>query len=464
MTQSTADDQLTARADQVVARMERVPVSRFHGRVVGLLGTGTFFDSFDTLSLSVVLSTIAATLHLGAGDAGWVISAGFLGQAIGAVVFGLISERLGRKRVFVLALGLLGLMAAGSAVAWDGWSLGTARFVQGLGLGAEVPVAAALLNEFVHGRARGRVLMLYKLLFPAGTLAASLVGALLLATLPPTQSWRVLFAIGALPVLVAVLAAWRLPESPRFLVRRGRTEEAERIVAEMERSAGVPAARVEGTTPPADLARTRFGEIFSTRYRRRTLTVWTLWFTTYFTLWGMTTWLPSLYVSVGGLSPSAASLLLGAVTIGYFALLVVMSATVDRLGRRFWFLLGYGVALAGAGVALLLWALGALHGWVPLCVAGTTLLLGVNINAPLVYLYTSELYPTRMRSWGTMAGSSWRNVAAVVAPVAVGQMLQARLGIGAVFGLFLVTLLVGLAVQLRFGTETKQAALEELAG
>jgi putative MFS transporter len=459
---SAHDDSVSTEADRLVSRMEQVPVSRFHGKVVALLGTGTFFDSFDTLSLSVVLPALAATLHLGSGASGWLISAGFLGQTIGALTFGLLSERLGRKRVFVLAVALFALLAAASAMSWSGVSLGVCRFLQGIGLGAEVPVAAALLNEFVRGMVRGRVLLAYKLLFPAGMLVASLVGALLLATLPPSASWRVIFAIGALPLVVAVLAYWKLPESPRFLVRHGRSDEAERIVAEMEKSGGTV---VNGTAEPvrADLASTRFREIFSPGYRRRTGTVWTLWFTTYFTLWGLTTWLPSLYVSVGHLKTSTASLLVAAATVGFLVLIFTMSLTVDRLGRRFWFVTGYTLAMAGCVTALVLWLTGSLDGWVPLCVAGSLVLFGVNINAPLMYLYTAELYPTRMRAWGTMAGSSWRNIAAFTAPAVIGQLLQAGFGIGTVFSMFLAVLMIGLFVQVRWALETKQTPLEKLS-
>ena len=121
------------------------------------------------------------------------------------------------------------------------------------------------------------------------------------------------------------------------------------------------------------------------------------------------------------------------------------------------------VSLLGAVLGVGLWFTGQLHGWVPLYVAGALLMLGVYTIDPLVYAYTTELFPTRMRAWATMSSSAWRAVAAVVAPVVIGLILQVGLGIEVVFGLFAVVLALGLAAQLVWGVETKQAQLERLA-
>lgn len=454
-----------ARADELVARMERVPVSRFHWTVAGTLGAGTYFDAFDIVSIGVILTAVSATFHLGPGAAGWLISAGFLGQALGAIGFGMLSERWGRRRVFLSALVVIGGFALLSVLSWSGVSLGTARFLQGLGLGAETPVASALLGELVRGRQRGRIAVLYKLASPLGNLSASLVAAALLASLAPELAWRLLFVVGAGPLLVAAAAWFLLPESPRYLVRRGRAEEAERVVRRMEDSARQPLEPAEPQAPPApaDVARTRFAELFSARYLRRTLPVWTLWIATYFILLGGTSWLPSQYVKVGHVSAARASLLAGSVQVVAIVLIVVSALVVDRIGRKWLLLGGYLVALAGGALGAVLWQAGRLDSWVPLYLAGTLLLLGVSVMDPLVYAYTAELYPTRMRSWGTMSSSAWRAIAAVIAPVVIGQILQAGLGIGAVFALFAVVLLAGLVIHAVWGLETKQAQLERLA-
>jgi MFS transporter, putative metabolite:H+ symporter len=460
--------QQARQADRLIQRMDQIPVSRFHARVVGTLGAGTFFDAFDIVSIAAVLSAISATYGLSPSKAGLLVSAGFLGQAVGALGFGLVSERLGRRRVFLVALVVMGLFALISAASWSSTSLGAIRLVQGFGLGAEVPVASALLGEFVAARQRGRVTVLYKLASPLGNLATSLTAAAVLASTSPENAWRLLFAIGGAPLLIALIA-WRLlPESPRVLIRQGRFAEAERIVGVMEAAADASvAAPTPGSSaaptsvPSADMASTRHAELLSPQYRRRTLTAWVLWFTVFFTLLGGIAWMPSLYVKRVGVSPAMASLLSGAVTLASIALIIVVGATVDRVGRRRWFLTGYAISLIGALLAVILALTGNLHTWSALMVSGGLMLLGVGAADPLVYAYTAEIYPTRMRSWGTLSASSWRGFAAVLAPTVIGALVNH--GIAVVFGLFAAILLIGLIVTSVFGIETKQVSLEELA-
>jgi MFS transporter, putative metabolite:H+ symporter len=454
-TRNTSDEQL-------LARMEGIGFRRsFHGRVVAILGTGTFFDNFDLISLSIVLSAVAANLGLNSAGSGWLISVGFLGQAVGAIGFGLLSERLGRKRVFVAAVALLGLMSVAAAFAPNAETLGVLRFLQGIGLGAEVPVATALLNEFVRGRTRGRVLMFYKLSLPLGVLAASVVGAVMLATLPPAMSWRAMFLFGGLPMILAFLAHRLLPESPRYLLRQGRFAEAQRVVDDMEGLRSSDPLPPPATAPVVEA--TRFGEIFSRQYRRRTLVAWALWFSTYFVLAGMLSWLPVLLVQIGRLTPSVASIVVGALALVDIVLLVVIASTVDTIGRRVWFRIGYGTAILGALLGVGFAAAGVVDKWWAILIAGTVVLVGVKINGPLIYLYSAEIYPTRIRAWGTMSASSWRNIAAAAAPALVGQLLQTGVGLSAVYVIFGCVAVAGFIVQAKWTDETKQAALEELA-
>jgi putative MFS transporter len=190
--------------------------------------------------------------------------------------------------------------------------------------------------------------------------------------------------------------------------------------------------------------------------------LWCTWFTTYFALWGLTTFLPTLLVRAG-VSQSHASLLSAAVTIGDMIVVYLAAATLDRLGRRFWFTAGYVLALVGAAFGVIAIGLAGASGWVVLFIASATLLVGVNINAPLIYIYTAELYPTRMRAWATMVGSTLRSGSAVIAPIVLGLLVGRAGGIAWMFALFAAVLAVGLVVFLRHGIETKQRTLEELA-
>ncbi|AXB42726.1 MFS transporter [Amycolatopsis albispora] len=398
--------------------------------------------------------------------AGLLIAAGYVGQVLGALVFGVLSERAGRKVAFVAASALFGALSVASALAWSVESLMTFRLLQGIGLGAEVPVAAAMFNEFVRAKARGLVVLVYESLFVWGILGATLIGALVLSVFPPEDAWRYLFFLGGVPLLTAVWAWFRLPESPRHLVHRGKLAEAERVVAGMEASArrgGRELAEPAEVAPAPAEPPTRFGELFSPGYRTRTLTLWVLWFTTFLPLAGFTTWMPALLIRVGGLSPSVASLLTGGIVVGNLAALYLAASTLDKLGRRFWFGVGYGLALAGSAGGVVALGLFGWQGWPVLFVCGALVLFGVNINAPIAYLYTAELYPTRMRAWATMVSSTMRNLASVVAPITIGLLLGAVTGVLWSFVLTTIVLVIGLTVVLRHGVETRQRKLEELA-
>lgn len=451
---------------RLLARVERIPLTRFHLRVASILGVGTFFDSFDALILSVALTAVLTSLGAPMSVAGLLIAAGYVGQILGALLFGVLSERAGRKVAFVAASALFGALSVASALAWSVESLMTFRLLQGIGLGAEVPVAAAMFNEFVRAKARGLVVLVYESLFVWGILGATLIGALVLSVFPPDDAWRYLFFLGGVPLLTAVWAWFRLPESPRHLVHRGDLAEAESVVAEMEESARRGGRTLE---EPAEAAPapaeppTRFGELFSPGYRTRTLTLWCLWFTTFLPLAGFTTWMPTLLIRVGGLSPSVASLLTGAIVVGNLAALYLAASTLDKLGRRFWFGVGYGLALVGSGGGVIALGLLGWQGWPVLFVCGALVLFGVNINAPIAYLYTAELYPTRMRAWATMVSSTMRNLASVVAPITIGLLLGAVTGVLWSFVLTTIVLVIGLTVLLRHGVETRQRKLEDLA-
>ncbi|MEV6756686.1 MFS transporter [Streptomyces sp. NPDC051214] len=450
---------------ELLARWERLPFTSAHRRAFQILGAGTFFDSFDTVALAVTLTAVTSTLDIGLGEAGLLISAGYIGQIAGALGLGFASERYGRRPVFLAAMALFGAAALLAAGAWSGLSLGLFRLVQGIGLGAEVPVAAALFNELVRGRARGRSVMLYETSFTLGNMAASLVAAALFGLLHDEATWRTMLALGAIPLFVALWARRRLVESPRFLTSRGRNAEAETLVRAMERESLRKGRLLEPPEAPIapDTRTTRLLEIFSPQYFRRTVMIWTLWFTTYFTLWGLTTWLPSLLVHQGGMHPATASLTSAGLQAVNVALVVTIALTVDRLGRRFWITLGYAVsALGSATGAVITWS-GQPQSPVGLIALAVPVLLGVNAVAPIAFMYTGELYPTRMRAWGTMAASSFRNVGAVVAPAVIGWVLDGDGGTGVLYLMFLLTLVVGLAVFWVLGPETARRKLETLA-
>ncbi len=231
--------------------MDRLPFLPLHLRITSLLGVGTLFDGFDSLSIAGALTMIIATFHIDFKSAGALGSAAFLGQIVGALGFGWLSERIGRKWAFIASLLIFGACSLFAATASNEHELLWARAIQGVGLGAEVPIAAALFNEYARSVVRGKWVMIYETMFVYGLVLAPLAGLLLYNSLGPELGWRVLFGIGGIPALVAIVAIFALPESPRWLAAQGRLAEADAIVTSMEeeaRSRGLSASAADRCT------------------------------------------------------------------------------------------------------------------------------------------------------------------------------------------------------------------------
>jgi putative MFS transporter len=408
-----------ASASALVARLERVPFSRWHLRARIIMGSATFFDAFDALSLAFVLPVLVPLWGITPVEIGWLIAIGYIGQFAGALLFGGLAERYGRVPSAAGATALMSIMSLACALAGNFSTLLAFRLVQGIGVGGEMPVAAVYINELSKAKGRGRFFMLYEMIFPVGLMVTGQVGALVV----PTLGWQVMFLIGGIPGLVIAGLLLRLRESPRWLIGKGRLAEAAAIVGEIEaslpggpeaasRDLAVTDADPPPVAPPAGGDRTRWSELLSPLYRRRTAIVWTLWASAYFITNGLNNWMPTLYNRFYGLS-LAQSLRAGTLNnIAQVVLLLGCAFTIDRIGRRRWMTASF---TAGA---LLLATLGTFaSGSVTAVIALVTVSYGIvgSVNAVL-YLYTPEIYPTRMRAIGTGSATCWLRLASAAGP------------------------------------------------
>lgn len=446
-----------ATAEDILARIERLPLSAWQIRTRLIVGTATFFDAFDALAITYVLPAVVPAWKLTPGEIGWLISAGFLGQLVGALAGGAIAERIGRRPMIVAAVLWFGLFSLACGWAWDYQSLLVLRLLQGLGLGAEVPVAATYISELARAEGRGRFVLLFELVFPLGLVAVAVMGRSIVPV-----GWQYLFFVGGLPALFALAMMRNLPESPRWLASRGRLDEAATAMVLIEQK--VQAATGKPLPPLAPAPRTVLAktatwmELFSNAYRRRTLVIWVAWFATYFANYGLTTWLPTIYRTVFKLSLEDA-LNYGLITqaAGLFTSFAC-ALLIDRVGRRIWF----AMAFAGAAAALLtLWWIGPSSAERILVFAILTNLCVSTLSLAL-YLYTAELYPTRIRALGTATGTAWLRLASILGPQVFGNMV----GSGTIGSAFLVFGLVALGacvIVALFATETKARVLEEIS-
>ncbi len=409
-----------ADATALIARLEWLPVSRLLVLTRVVVGSATFFDGYTTLAIAFALPVLRGHWHLAPATVGWIISAGYMGQLVGALLFSSLAERIGRLPVLTAAVAVFAAMNIACAFAGSAMAMIAFRFIQGIGTGAEVPVAGAYINEFIGARRRGRFFVLYEALFAFGLMFAGFCGYLLV----PRLGWQVMFWVGAVPALLILPLRLFMPESPRWLLSKGRTAEAARIVARMEndvRRAGLALPPPVVVTIAPSAARTEWKELFRGVYRQRTLMLWALWFSAYVINNGLVTWLPTLYGSIFHV-PLATALGFGWITSACGVTLAVICAfCIDRVGRRRWYIGAFFARGRAAGRV----------GDVRRHLRGPRAGPGLGDYAILqsitfsLYLYTAELYPTRMRAIGSGFGQC------VAAARLLGRAADRRLRRGA---------------------------------
>ncbi|HUA20947.1 MAG TPA: MFS transporter [Bryobacteraceae bacterium] len=444
-----------ANAAALLARMEGVPFTWWHAKARLVMGSATFFDAFNALSLAFALPILIRAWHITPAESGVLIGASYVGQLAGALIFSWLAERRGRIPSAVSSVALMSVMSLACIFAGNFTALLVCRLIQGIGVGGEMPVAATYISELSQARGRGRFFLLYEMIFPVGLMATGQIGAVAV----PLWGWQVMFVLAGIPGLIIAYLLARLPESPRWLIAHGRFREAERVVEQVEASTAkrvsLPDDSPRSMVPLHERARWR--EVLSPVYRSRTLIAWPLWFCAYFVSNSLNNWMPSLYSTVYHLglreSLRAASLL----NVAQVAVLLVCAFAIDRVGRRNWTSASFSV---GAVLLLIL-------GFGPAASASRVMILGTltygvigSANAVL-YLYTPEIYPTRMRAIGTGLSTSWLRVASAIGPAVVGILVGAK-GIGPVFWMFAAVALVGAVAALGM-LETRNRRLEDIA-
>ena len=454
-------------APSVADRIESLPLGRFHTRLLVASGLGWLFDAMDVGLLSFVLPALAVAWKLPPQTLGSIASVGLFGMAVGAVLSGTLADYFGRRPVFMVTLLLYSLATGLSGLATGLGILLTLRFLVGFGLGGELPVASTLVSEYSPAAQRGRMLVLLESFWAFGWLLAAVLAYLVI----PRYGWQVSFFVGALPALYAVYLRRSLPESARYLERKGRGKEAQALLDRIEAefgpgsarrakasAAAVPAAGGAVAAPSGDRSGVPFAALWSPALIRRTVTLWILWFSIVFSYYGIFTWLPSIMVAQGHGDLIKGFQYVLVITLaqipGYFS----AAYLVDRIGRKPT-LVSY---LALSGVAAFLFGRSALPGELMLW---GSLMSFFNLGAwGVVYTYTPELYPTRARATGAGWAAGFGRLGGIIAPYVVGMLYGKVGGFPLVFGIFTGVLLLGALVVAVLGEETARRTLGEISG
>jgi putative MFS transporter len=390
-------------------------------KLLGIAGMGWMFDAMDVGMLSFIIVALKVEWDLSPGQMGWIGSVNSIGMAVGALLFGIMADRIGRKNVFIITLLLFSLGSGASALTTTLTAFLTLRFFIGMGLGGELPVASTLVSESVPADKRGRVVVLLESFWAAGWLVAALISYFVI----PKFGWQVALLVSAVPAFYALYLRLGLPDSPRFTALKAR----DKISA------------FQG-----------MAKLWSKEHARKTTMLWIVWFCVVFSYYGMFLWLPSVMVMKGfSMIKSFEYVLIMTLAQlpGYFT----AAWCIDRFGRKFVlvvYLIGtagsaylFGTAdstalLLGAGILLSFFNLGAWGG---------------------LYAYTPEQYPTNIRGTGAGMAASFGRIGGVIGPLLVGYLVMQNISISTIFTIFCISILIGAFTVFFLGTETKRKEL-----
>jgi len=393
------------------------PVSR--NRLLFTSGLGWMFDAMDVGLLSFILAALKADWGLSAGQMGWLGAINSIGMAVGAIGFGMLADRIGRKQVFVLTLLLFAIASGLSAFATTLTVLFVLRFFIGMGLGGELPVASTYVSERVPAHERGRIVVLLESFWAVGWILAALIAYFVIPRFDKDMGWRVALLLGALPAFYALYLRRKLPDD----------------APTAPAAAGLPWTA-------------RLAALWSPAHARSTVMLWVLWFTVVFSYYGMFLWLPSVMVGKGfALIKSFDYVLLMTLAQlpGYFT----AAWLIERAGRKF------VLVVYLTGTAASAWAFGNADTQGALLLYGA-LLSFFNLGAwGALYAYSPENYPAPIRASGVGTAAGIGRLGGILGPLAIPFLGAQGWSTGAIFGLFAATLMVGVLAVALLGRETR---------
>ena len=433
------------------ARLDRLPIGAFHTRVLWLVGLGMFFDSFDnTLSSSVLAAMLKSgwsTLQLNS----IFMSATFVGLTIGAALAGWLSDKFGRRFAYQFNLAIFGGMALVSALAPSMHWLIAARFIMGIGMGAEYVMGYGLIIEFVPPSHRGRYLGKLALIGGSGVFVTAVVATFII----PWIGWRPMFVIGGIGTLWVWWMRRHLPESPRWLERVGRHAEAEEIMQAIEKDAGVTAPLPSAPQAPAKEPHwVPLSTLFSRTVIRRTLLAIVVNVICLFGSYSLTGWMPTFFVKQG-MSVTHSLGFSAAMMAGWIAGPLFLSYVSDRMGRR------TAIMLFAAVCA----CLGAIYPFLTSATAivfcGFLLVSSVAIFLTLGLGMTPEMFPTEYRFRGGGVAQMFGRLGLIGSPFIVLELFNSFGITGVVFAISGAYIFIAILIMVA-GIETNQQSLEAL--
>ena len=423
----------------IAARMDRLPITRTHRRATLAVGLGMFFDIYEVFLAGVLSGVLTSEFHLTRAALAPVLGSTFIGMFLGALVLGRAADRYGRRGAFLLNLGLYSVFSLVGAFSPNAVFLMVSRFLAGIGLGAELPLADTYLTDLLPARRRGRYLAwAYTVSFVGVPFVGFLAHSLFEHTVLGLAGWRWIFILGALGSIVVFFLRRSLPESPRWLESVGRTDEAEQITARFEREAVAEGHQLadpslDDSSAGAE-ASSPVRALFRPPYGRRTgmMLVFNLFQTIGY--YGFGTMVPLVLAAKG--FPVGQSLLFTAVTyLGYPVGSALSLPIVERFERKFliiWAVIG----MAAFGLLF-----GSAHAMAAILIFGFLYTATSNVFSNAYHIYQAEIFPTALRATAASGTYALSRLATAIMPFVLVPVLN-KAGVGALFAVVCAALAI----------------------
>jgi MFS transporter, putative metabolite:H+ symporter len=450
MTTTTAEPPFTATRN-VEDVLREGGLSRFHKKAILVTGAAWTFVAMEILLVGFVAPIFAGLWNLDGRMQGLVNSAALAGSLCGSLLLGRTADRIGRRAIFQYSILWYAAFTALTAFAWGPWSVMTFRFLAGLGLGGMLVVDPSMLAEYLPPQRRGRLLVFLDFWWPVGLLAATGLSYIFLG---PTfdrfgdWSWRYLFLAAAFPAFLAFVVRRSLPESPYFLARQGRSEEAAEVLTEIT---GRPVEPGE-LDVPEDEPRSSVRELFADRLRGRAVTTALIWIALNVSYYGLFLWLPFVLQTEKSFHVDV-YLLLTLSALSQFPGYAAAIWLVERIGRK----PTLAVFLILGGVSAYAFAAADTE---TVYITALFFVGFFNLGAwGAVYPYTAELFPTRLRSSAFGLMESVGKAAAIAGPYIFGHLNDATGSTTWSLTFVAIVMAAGGVVAALFGRETRGRAL-----
>lgn len=451
----------------LISRLDRMPMNKSVMLLVGLLSWCWVMEAFDIGMIGQVVLVLKNLWHMDAGTIGILGSCSTAGVVIGTACAGFLTDRFGRKKILLWGVFIFTFFTlVGSAIA-DLWWIVSMRFIAGLGAGAVFPLPYLMISEIAPARHRGILVCICNAVLTAAYVLPTLCGSWAIRNFPLETAWCVPFIVGGIPIITIWFFHKYLPESPRWLMKRGRHEEVRRLVERLEKSAGVEhddnfvdpqvLRNLQRTETDRSVGRAaNWRMLFQPPYLSRSLVSWSMFSAGLITWYVVMVYVPTILTTYG-FELSNSVILAGAMTVLGGVGSVVMGPLADKYGRKLVWSLYVIITIISLFLLTSTESITAL-----LCIGALVAFFGTGIM-PICKVYVAEQYPTELRGVGTGFGEAVSRIVGGVLATYYLAFFLAMGGVKAVFIFMAVAFGIAIIALWLWGQETAGRSVEDTA-